>query len=85
MDRKENKDQDLVALPGVVGWSVPVRWALVVAGWVVTVVPGPFSCSLLCGALFDSRAPGAFSDVFRSYEGLSGNLLTTGLCTFPVV
>jgi hypothetical protein len=35
-NRKENAYQDLVALPGMVGWSIPVRRALVVAGWVVT-------------------------------------------------
>ena len=47
MDRKEDEHEDLVALFGVVGWPVPVRWVLVVVGWVVIIVLGLSSFSLL--------------------------------------
>ncbi len=46
MDRTEDEYEDLVALSGVVGWPVPVRWALVVLGWMVTVTPNLFLFSL---------------------------------------
>jgi hypothetical protein len=39
-NRKENEYKSLVALPWLVGRPVPVRWALVVVGWVVRVVCG---------------------------------------------
>ena len=54
-NRKENAYQDLVALPSMVGWSIPVRWALVVAGWMVTVMSGLLSFVLLRRGLPDSR------------------------------
>jgi hypothetical protein len=40
--RKENQSKNLVALSGVVGRSVPLRWVLVVAGGMVTAVSGSF-------------------------------------------